>query len=440
MQKREDLFAGEVNAPEFRAGLDWLNTEQPLRLRELRGKIVLLDFWTYCCINCMHILPDLKRLEAKYADQLVVIGVHSGKFLNEKRTANIRQAILRYEVEHPVVNDHEFRVWQDYTAKAWPTAVLINPRGRVVVTHSGEGIFEAFDELIGEMAAHFRATGELDERPRRFRLEREAEPQGALCFPGKVLADEAGGRLFIADSNHNRVLVTGLDGKIRDVIGGGAIGARDGDFAAAEFHHPQGLALDDEILYVCDTENHTIRRADLRARTVETIVGTGAQATFFNAGGEGTDVALNSPWDLLVWNGLLFVAMAGPHQLWVVDPESRMAAPYAGSGRENHIDGPLREAALAQPSGIATDGGALFFADSEISSIRSASFHPDGAVSTIVGQGLFDFGDHDGRGGIARRVGLPGPVLLLPGFAAPRALHRRAGRHQRREELPERWR
>jgi thiol-disulfide isomerase/thioredoxin len=400
--KKNPFLEGEVNAPDFPSGIEWLNTERPLSLRDLRGKVVLLDFWTYCCINCMHIIPDLKRLEAKYANQLVVIGVHSAKFTTEKGTDNIRQAILRYEIEHPVINDKDFEVWQSYTARAWPTLVLINPKGRVIGSHSGEGIYEMFDQAIGQTVDYFRAQGAMKEEPVRFRLEKESAPPSLLSFPGKVLADEKSGRLFISDSNHNRIIVTALDGTVQEVIGDGAIGARDGSFAEAEFNHPQGVALDGETLYICDTENHLIRKADLRARTVETLVGTGEQARRFNVPGIGTSVALNSPWDALVHGGMLYVAMAGPHQLWVVDLKTREARPYAGSGRENHTDGPLDQAALAQPSGLTTDGQSIFFADSEISSIRAVTLPPGNMVSTIVGQGLFDFGDIDGTGDAVR--------------------------------------
>src|SRR5262245_16990678 len=409
---KSKLFEGEVNAPEFPAGLEWLNTEKSISLRELRGKIVLLDFWTYCCINCMHIIPDLKKLEAKYAKELVVIGVHSAKFTNEKGTDNIRQAILRYEIEHPVINDRDFEVWQSYTARSWPTLVLINPKGRIVGAHSGEGIFDLFDDVIGELAAHFKAKNELDEKPIKFKLEKFSAPPSLLSYPGKVLADEKSNRLFISDSNHNRIIITTLDGTVQDVIGDAAIGTKDGGFAEAEFNHPQGVALDGDVLYICDTENHLIRKADLKARTVETLVGTGEQARKFNVEGTGTSVALNSPWDALVHNGMLYIAMAGPHQLWVVDLKTRAAKPYAGSGRENHKDGKLLEAALAQPSGITTDGKSLFFADSEVSSIRFASLNPNGNVGTIVGKGLFDFGDVDGTGDSVRLQHPLGVVYL----------------------------
>ncbi|MCW5969147.1 MAG: redoxin domain-containing protein [Blastocatellales bacterium] len=396
------LFEGEINAPDFPAGMEWLNTEKQLSLRELRGKIVLLDFWTYCCINCIHIIPDLKKLEAKYANQLVVVGVHSAKFTTEKGTDNIRQAILRYEIEHPVVNDRDFEIWNSYTARAWPTLVLINPRGKIVGAHSGEGIYDLFDRIIGDMTTYFRAKGELDEKPVSFRLEKTMAPPSLLRFPGKVLADEKGKRLFISDSNNNRILVTTLDGDLLDVIGDGDVGVRDGSFAEAEFNKPQGLALDGDALYVCDTENHLIRRVDLKARTVTTLAGTGEQARRYNEPGVGASVALNSPWDAVVHEGKLYVAMAGPHQLWVVDLKTREARPYAGSGRENNVDGSLLDAALAQPSGITTDGKNLYFADSEVSAVRAASLPPGNAVTTIVGKGLFDFGDIDGTGDTVR--------------------------------------
>src|SRR5918992_184204 len=92
-----------------------------LALKDLKGKVVLLDFWTLCCINCIHIQPDLRKLEKKYADQLVVIGVHSPKFDNEKDTPSIRKAILRYEILHPVVNDADHKIWNRYGIEAWPT-------------------------------------------------------------------------------------------------------------------------------------------------------------------------------------------------------------------------------------------------------------------------------------------------------------------------------
>ncbi|MEN3332921.1 MAG: hypothetical protein V7641_2286 [Blastocatellia bacterium] len=401
-QKPVPEYEGKVNAPDFPEGLQWLNTERPISIRQLRGKIVLLDFWTYCCINCMHIIPQLKKLEKKYPDELVVIGVHTAKFTTEKETDNIRQAILRYEIEHPVINDKDHTVWSEYTVRAWPTLMLIDPAGKVVGRLEGEGGFEALDQYIARMIAAFDAKKQLDRRPLRLALERHRAPAGLLAFPGKVLADEKTRQLFISDSNHNRIVVVSLaDNAVKETIGAGDIGFGDGDYNSATFNHPQGMAFDAaaNTLYVADTENHALRAVDLSKRTVTTIAGTGEQSReVVTFGGQGRQIALNSPWDLTLHDGLLYIAMAGPHQLWRMNPKTGGITPYAGTGREGRLDGPLDKAALAQPSGITNDGKKLYFADSEVSSIRAADLDPAGQVSTIVGEDLFEFGDRDGRG------------------------------------------
>jgi DNA-binding beta-propeller fold protein YncE len=385
-------------APEFPEGMEWLNTDRPLTLKELRGKIVLLDFWTYCCINCIHIIPDLKRLEAKYARELVVIGVHSAKFQNEKEAENIRDAILRYEIEHPVLNDRDFRVWNAYGAHAWPTLVLIDPDGRVVGARSGEGVYEPFDRAISALIRTFEPTGRLDRKPLRFTLEKDRSPKSVLSFPGKLIGDAKSGRLFVADSNRNRVIVLSLSGAIQEVIGEGQAGLTDGDFAAAQFNKPQGLAFDAaaNLLYVADCNNHAIRRIDLNARKVTTLAGNGRQADYPPTGGVGRAVSLSSPWDVLLKGNTLYIAMAGMHQLWTLDLKTLRAAPYAGTGGEDIQDGPLSRALLAQPSGLTTDGQRIYFADSEVSAVRSADIGGKGEVRTLIGTGLFHFGDVDG--------------------------------------------
>lgn len=402
---------GKITAPEFPEGLQWLNTTRPLSLRELRGKVVVLDFWTYCCINCMHVIPELKKLEKRFEKELVVIGVHSAKFTAEKDTENIRQAILRYEIEHPVVNDNNFLVWRLYGARAWPTIVLIDPQGKIVGQVSGEITAEAFGEVIAQVIRTFDARGQISREPLRFGLEREKVPVSVLSFPGKVLADEPSRRLFIADSNHNRIVIVSLDDhSVLDVIGSGEAGLKDGSFEEAMLNHPQGMALEGDMLYIADTENHALRQADLKARTITTIAGTRQQARRFLTEGVGTHIELNSPWDVVVHDGRLYIAMAGPHQLWAMDLKTRRLWVHAGSGYEGRIDGPLLEAALAQPSGITTDGKRLYFADSEASAIRAADFDPGGHVETIVGQDLFEFGDRDGTG---PRVRLQHPLGIV---------------------------
>jgi DNA-binding beta-propeller fold protein YncE len=386
-----------VRAPELTGGRGWLNTDKPLTLAALKGKVVLLDFWTYGCINCIHIIPDLKRLEQKYANQLVVIGVHSAKFENEKDTENIRRIILRYEIEHPVYNDAEYKVWQSYGVRAWPTQVLIDPAGYVIGAVSGEGNYELIDQVIAKAVAEFRKRGELNEAPLKLALERAKVGDLPLAFPGKILADAKGDRLFIADSNHNRLVVTKLDGTFLETIGSGAAGAADGSLVKASFYRPQGMVLDGESLYVADTENHLIRRVDLKSKTVETVAGTGQQSREYFREGPARTIALSSPWDLQLVGRELYITMAGTHQIWKLDLEKHEVSTFAGSGREAREDGALREAGFAQPSGIASDGKKLYIADSESNIIRAID-PAGGQVETIVGGDLFEFGDVDGSG------------------------------------------
>jgi thiol-disulfide isomerase/thioredoxin len=387
-----------VRAPELSGGRGWLNTEKPLSLAALRGKVVLLDFWTYGCINCMHIIPDLKKLEQKYPNELVVIGVHSAKFDNEKDTENIRRIILRYEIEHPIVNDADFKIWRSYAVDAWPTRYLIDPAGYIIGRLSGEGGYEALDQIIGQTIADFRKRGELNEAPLKLVLERAKVGDLPLAFPGKILADAKNERLFIADSDHNRIVIAKLDGTLIETIGTGAHGADDGAFDRATFFRPQGMALNGDTLFVADTENHLIREVDLKSRTVKTIAGTGQQSHEYGASGPGRSVALSSPWDLQLVGRTLYIAMAGPHQIWKLDLDKQQVSTFAGSGREARLDGATAEAAFAQPSGLATDGRTLYVSDAEANIIRAIDLGPNGQVRTLVGGDLFEFGDVEGSG------------------------------------------
>ncbi len=386
-----------IEAPELDGGVAWLNTAGPLRLKDLRGKVVLLDFWTLCCINCMHVLPDLARLEKKYPNELVVIGVHTAKFENEKNTESIRKAILRYEISHPVVNDAEQRIWEAFGSRSWPTLCLIDPEGYMVARGSGEGLYEALDREISRLIKLHKAKKTLNEKPLKFQLARLHENgDSPLFFPGKVLADAAGKRLFIADSTHHRIVITDLDGKKIAIAGAGESGNADGPFAAARFNDPQGMALKGDLLYVADRKNHLIRALDLKKQTVKTVAGVGVQGQDREQGGPALKTGLNSPWDLLLHQDRLFIAMAGHHQIWVMDLKNETVAPFAGDGREDIRDGSLATSHFAQPSGLASDGKTLWVADSEVSAVRAISLDKEGTVKTLVGKGLFKFGDVDG--------------------------------------------
>src|SRR5680860_782771 len=397
--------AGTTPAPDFPEGLDWLNVDRPLDLDALRGKVVLLDFWTYGCINCIHVIPDLKRLEAEFPDDLVVIGVHSAKFSNEGSTDNIREAIQRYDLRHPVVNDADFKVWNAWGVGAWPTVAIVDPAGNVVGIHAGEGVYDVVQPVISNLIAEFSATGGLDPTPLPIRLERDRSPSTVLSYPGKVFADPSSDRIFIADTGHHRIIAAKDDGTVTGVFGSGMEGFDDGIGIDASFSSPQGLVADGITLYVADTNNHAIRQIDLDSGTVTTLAGTGAKG-WPPSSGPINDVSLNSPWALELEGEHLFVANAGTHQIWTIDLGNGTAGPSVGSGAEGTANGLLLEAELAQPSGLAIGAdGMLYFADSESSSIRSAAVGDPGGRTSLVAGGaanLFEFGDQDGPGTEAR--------------------------------------
>lgn len=367
----------------------------------------------------------MRQLEEQYAAELVVIGVHSGKYTAERDTANVRDAVLRLGIRHPVVNDRQFRIWKGYAVNAWPTVVLVDPRGYYIGSHAGEITAADFGPVIAEAVATFDRLGTLDRRLVPFHPAHWDEPARPLRYPGKVLAVAGSGgapdRLFIADSDHHRVIGArpAADGRSADVAwiaGSGAAGSADGPFAAAQFQRPQGMALAGDTLYVADSENHTIRSLELIAGQVATVAGTGEIGAYQRTGGPARRTALNSPWDLAWVGNRLYIAMAGYHQLWVYDPPADTALPYAGTGREALGDGKLWTAklnaartmedlrgyaSLAQPTGLTSDGSRLFVACSEAQAIRTVGLDT-GEVHTLVGTGLFDFADKDGVGDAVR--------------------------------------
>ena len=347
----------------------------------------------------MHMFPQLRKIEAKYHDRVVVVGVHSPKFPAERETANLREAVLRYRIEHPVVNDRDFQVWHAYGGRAWPTLMFIDPAGRVIGKHEGELPFETFDPLVGRMLREFSEHGLLVPGQATLALEELKDPATTLRFPGKVLVTSDA--LYVSDANHHRILACKLDGTIKGAIGSSEPGLEDGNSETASFQQPQGMAISGRTLYVADTENHAIRAADLETGRVRTLAGTGDQAHGLGRGGPGGSTPLSSPWDLALVDGRLIIAMAGVHQLWELDPGSGEVQPFAGTGREGLKDGSLEDAWFAQPSGLALADGHLYVADSEVSAIRDVDLQRR-TVTTLVGEGLFVFGDVDGEGDAVR--------------------------------------
>ncbi|WP_292520504.1 thioredoxin-like domain-containing protein [Methanoculleus sp.] len=387
-------------APDFPPGLEWLNIDRPLSIRDLAGRIVLLSFATFACSNCMQLAPDIRRLQEEHPE-MVVIEVHSPGFEPGAVAENIREAVRRTGADHPVAIDRDRLLWQAFGVRDWPTFVLIDPGGDVVGKTAGEGLYGRLNPKIKRIAQEFEQRGQLERKPLQSGTVPETAGGGTLFRPGKITADNTGMRLFISDSGHHRIIVASGDGKILETIGSGTAGSTDGPFDEAAFYLPEGLVFDEEagILYVADTGNHTIRQVSWPERRVTTIAGTGLLAPSPGKGGTGIKTVLNAPRDLTLMGGFLYVVMAGANQVWRMDLATHVIEPYAGSGREGLADGPRDKAAFAGPSGIVTDGEALFVADSGASAVRRIK---RGMVETFVGHSPEDFGDLDTIARMAR--------------------------------------
>ncbi|GAA0679681.1 redoxin domain-containing protein [Kitasatospora atroaurantiaca] len=390
-----------VRAPELVGKGGWLNTGgKDLTLADLRGKVVVLDFWTFCCINCLHVLDELRELEEKHRDTVVIVGVHSPKFVHEADHRAVVDAVARYEVHHPVLDDPELVTWKQYAVRAWPTLVVIDPEGYVVAQHAGEGHAHAIAKLVEELEAEHGAKGTLRRGDGPYVAP---EPEaGDLRFPGKAvrLPD---GHYLVADSGHHSLVELAEDGEtLLRRIGDGERGFTDG--LNPRFSEPQGLTLvpaGQDLGYdvvVADTVNHALRGVRLSDGSVSTLAGTGRQWWQGSATqGPAREVDLSSPWDVAFFDGRVWIAMAGVHQLWAYEPDAETISVAAGTTNEGLVDGPVAEAWFAQPSGLAVsaDGERLWVADSETSAVRWVSRETK-TVHTAVGTGLFDFGHRDG--------------------------------------------
>ncbi|MDJ0461956.1 NHL domain-containing thioredoxin family protein [Streptomyces sp. H27-C3] len=379
-----------VRAPALVGSGGWINTGgRELSLADLRGRTVIVDFWTFCCINCLHVLDELRELEEKHRDTLVIIGVHSPKFVHEAEHQAVVDAVERYEVHHPVLDDPELVTWKQYAVRAWPTLVVIDPEGYVVAQHAGEGHAHAIEKLVEELEAEHGAKGTLRRGDGPYVAP---EPVATdLRFPGKAVLLPATGTFLVSDSTRHQLVELAADGEsvLRRIGGPG------------DFKEPQGLALlPDGLVVVADTVNHRLRTFDPATGVIETVAGTGKQWWQGSPdSGPALEVALSSPWDVAWFAGKVWIAMAGVHQLWTYDPGTGVVAAAAGTTNEGLVDGPAAEAWFAQPSGLAATEDRLWVADSETSALRYVDL--DLVVHTAVGTGLFDFGHRDGPAGQA---------------------------------------
>nr|XP_048712109.1 NHL repeat-containing protein 2 isoform X2 [Caretta caretta] len=427
--RKVDSWEQDLRVPDFGGDLEWLNTDGPISLyKDLCGKVVVLDFFTYCCINCIHLLPDLHALEHKYCDKdgLLVVGVHSAKFPNEKVLNNIKSAVLRYNITHPVVNDADATLWHELEVSCWPTLVILGPRGNMLFSLVGEGHKDKLFLFTSIALKFYKEKGQITDNKIGIKLYRDSLPSSPLLFPGKVTVDNSGNRLVIADTGHHRILVVRKNGQILHTIGGPNSGRKDGRFSEAAFNSPQGVAIKNNIIFVADTENHLIRKIDLELEMVNTVAGIGIQGTDKEGGAKGEEQPISSPWDVIFGSSVsgtheddvLWIAMAGTHQVWALmlecgklpkgsDLKKGTCLRFAGSGNEeNRNNAYPHKAAFAQPSGLSLASeepwNCIFVADSESSTVRTISLK-DGAVKHLVGGerdplNLFAFGDVDEAG------------------------------------------
>ena len=368
----------------------------------LKGRVVVLDFWTSCCINCLQTLPTLKHVEEAFAkDPVVVIGVHSPKFDAEQEAARLRSVIRSYDIRHPVAVDANMSIWKTWGVESWPSVIVLDTEGRLVWAGAGEPDESKLRGIIAAALAEGQKAGRLATGPLPgLRVDQTAPTP--LSFPGKV-ATLADGSVAVADTGHHRIVLLDRNGKTQTVIGSGLAGRLDGAYAEASFRAPQGISARGDLLYVADTENHLLRVIDRKAKTVTTLAGTGelGRGALDEQETPALRQALRSPWDVLVDGSRLFVALAGSHQIAVVDLDKKTIRRFAGSGQEARQDGNANDAAFAQPSALTTDGKTLFVLDSETSSVRAVD-RQTGRTRTVVGRDLFVFGDVDGNAEKAR--------------------------------------
>lgn len=399
---RDALSRLQKDAPELDTIKSWQNCQGPVRLQDLRGKVVLLDFATFSCVNCIHVLPFLKTIEDRYGGKVQVLTIHSGKYDNEKSDDYIKHSIAKYDLSHPVGNDADSSVWQSYGAKVWPTLVLIDPAGKIVGELGGDTKTPAVEKALTMLVNQWDSKGGLRETVAVKKICGQ-KSASVLAFPARVQV--SGDRLFISDSGHNRIVIADRKGKVQAIIGTGCRGLVDGGFAQAKFDYPQGIAVKGDLIYVADMRNNAVRMVDLKKRAVSTLA-RGTKAGRLAV--DDCDESFDCPIDVAESGGQLYAAMCGKHQIWRIDLGKKTAQVAAGGGEEGLSDGPAMKALLAQPAALAAAGDNLYFVDSESSAVRRLNLK-DGVVSTIVGKSLFAFGDKDGD---ARSAMLQHPLGL----------------------------
>jgi hypothetical protein len=296
-----------------------------------------------------------------------------------------------------VIHDAEGKLRKLYGIRVLPTQVLIDTDGYIVGSLSGDGKGARLDEVVGSLLGMRSHRGMQVHRT--FELRLIPEPKGVLKFPGRLVATRE--RVYIADSGNHRILVTSASGHVLRQYGGEGAGFLDGVGMSAAFCNPQGIAVNDEFLFVADEGNHAIRRVNLRTDEVITIAGTGRQGSSPRGASLPEGTPLNSPADVVFHQGELYIAMAGAHQIWRLSLLRNSLEVFSGSGREGLADGPPSTAEFAQPAGLTVCDGKLYSVDATASAVRCID-PATGLATTLVGEGGLSFGKADGIGAAAR--------------------------------------
>ncbi len=384
--------------PEFPDGLEWFNVNAPVSLAGQRGRIVLACFGSFSSVQCRHVLADLNYLANKYRKELTIVGIHVTSFPAEMKRSYVQKMLNKHHVRHPVIHDPELKLSKRFGIKSWPTQVLIDREGYIVGALTGDGKRSRLEEVIEYQSRRQSKYRAADSEV--ITLNRQPEPQTALSFPGRILV--SGDRIYIADSSHNQILVTSSQGRIIRRFGSTSPGFLDGEGLSAAFNNPQGMALRDQLLYVADEGNHAIRRINLRTEEVTTVAGTGTPGSAFGGtSSRPAEMQLNSPADIALENGTLYIAMTGLHQIWALSLITNTIKVFSGCGREGLLDGQPSKAEFAQPSGLTVYGRNLYCVDASSSAVRCIDLD-SGSVTTLAGVGLHESGDQDGTGTAAR--------------------------------------
>jgi len=377
-------------APELSDALEWINVD-PVRLSECGGRVVVLAFFNQASAYSQNLIDTLHHFALKHPQQLQVIGIHVPKYPFEREAARVADGVGRLGIRFPVASDPNYVAWQHYGIHGWPSLAIIDAGGGLRQVLAGEVVPQLVEETLQPLLSE--APMPLDGGPLAIAGRRQPGT-ATLHHPAGIAIGEE--RLYIADAGHHQVLECNLHGRVLTRYGTGHAELVDGSPEECAFDAPHGLLLHREALYVADTGNHALRRINLRTGRVETLAGSGRPGTLTGPRIENPlEADLDRPWGLALDGERLYVSLAGQNQVWAWETSTGALVHVAGSGQFGHADGNARSARMAHPAGLAVLQNTLYILESGSASLRRLSFN-DGQLRTLVGGGLFEFGHEDG--------------------------------------------